>query len=192
VVDDEDSILNILEIGLKGKGYVVFTAQNAKSALEIIGMQKIQVALLDIRLPDMDGIELSERIINYNPRAINILMTGFPGIKSTIEALRHNIYDYLIKPFRIDQVVSSIERSMERYKIMAENYYNVELIRNLKRENEELKAKLSELMPDKTRLQRKTMDKYRKLLSDQDIAVYSYSRHQKNKRIEQDNKRKLE
>jgi len=192
VVDDEDSICHILKIGLEDKGYNVVTAHNAKMALEIAGTTELHMAIIDIKLPDMNGIELSERISRDNPRIISILMTGFPGIKSVIEALRHNIYDYLIKPFRIDQVVSSIERSRERYRIMAENYYSAELIRNLKRENEELKAELNELMPDKTRLQRKSMDKYRRLLSDQDVAVHSYTRHQKNKQIEKDDKPKLE
>lgn len=181
VVDDEEDILQILEIGLNNKGFDVLTAMNSQEAIKISLGEQIQYALLDIRLPDSNGIELSVEIKKNNPGVVIILMTGYPGIKSVIKALRYHVYDYLIKPFRIEQLISVIERAKRENRLIGENNYNAEIIRDLKRENEQLKETLNELIHNKNRVGVKSLKKYQALQTDQELAVHFYTKQQVNK-----------
>ena len=108
IVDDEKSILDVLISGLSDDGFKCFAAFNANEALDIIKREKIDFSILDIRLPDMSGIDLCSEIKSLNPRIINIIMTGFPSFKSAVDSIRGGAYDYLVKPFRIEQVLSII------------------------------------------------------------------------------------
>tara|TARA_B100000609_G_scaffold128484_1_gene102352 strand:+ start:14 stop:616 length:603 start_codon:yes stop_codon:yes gene_type:complete len=108
IVDDEKSILDVLISGLSDDGFKCFAAFNANEALDIVKREKIDFSILDIRLPDMSGIDLCSEIKSLNPRIINIIMTGFPSFKSAVDSIRGGAYDYLVKPFRIEQVLSII------------------------------------------------------------------------------------
>ena len=108
IVDDEKSILDVLISGLSDDGFKCFAAFNANEALVIAKQEKIDFSLLDIRLPDMSGIDLCSEIKSLNPSIINIIMTGFPSFKSAVDSIRGGAYDYLVKPFRIEQVLSII------------------------------------------------------------------------------------
>ena len=108
IVDDEKSILDVLISGLSDDGFKCFAAFNANEALGIAKQEKIDFSLLDIRLPDMSGIDLCSEIKSLNPSIINIIMTGFPSFKSAVDSIRGGAYDYLVKPFRIEQVLSII------------------------------------------------------------------------------------
>ena len=70
--------------------------------------RKIDFSLLDIRLPDMSGIDLCSEIKSLDQSIVNIIMTGFPSFKSAVDSIRGGAYDYLVKPFRIEQVLSII------------------------------------------------------------------------------------
>ena len=117
IVDDEKSILDVLISGLSDDGFKCFAAFNANEALDIIKREKIDFSLLDIRLPDMSGIDLCFEIKNLDPRIINIIMTGFPSFKSAVDSIRGGAYDYLVKPFRIEQVLSIIN-NLDKTKIV--------------------------------------------------------------------------
>jgi len=117
IVDDEKSILDVLISGLSDDGFKCFAAFNANEALDIVKREKIDFSLLDIRLPDMSGIDLCSEIKNLDPRIINIIMTGFPSFKSAVDSIRGGAYDYLVKPFRIEQVLSIIN-NLDKTKIV--------------------------------------------------------------------------
>ena len=108
IVDDEKSILDVLISGLSDDGFKCFAAFNAKEALDIVKREKIDFSLLDIRLPDMSGIDLCSEIKSLDQSIVNIIMTGFPSFKSAVDSIRGGAYDYLVKPFRIEQVLSII------------------------------------------------------------------------------------
>ena len=110
VVDDEETITQILSKGFGNNGYTTFIASDADTALSIIKQNPIHFTLLDLRLPGKSGVELCKSISKISPNTINIIMTGYPGVKSVIEAMRTNAYDYLIKPFRIDSIFSVAEK----------------------------------------------------------------------------------
>ena len=179
IVDDNESILRILILGLEKYGFEVFAAKSAQEARNIASEFNFQFALLDIRLPDGNGIELSLDIKSNDPSVIVILMTGYPEIQNAIEALRYHVYDYLIKPLKIVQVIRVIEKAKSELRLIGENRYSAELIRALKEENEQLKSMLNELMPNEVRLQKKSLNKFKSTSHSQEDILRLYS---KNKR----------
>lgn len=176
VVDDNEPILRVLEMGLVEYRYKILTAKNATEALNIARKEKFQFALIDICLPGMNGIELSVEIRKFNPAVTVVFITGYPGIKSSIEALRHHAYDYLIKPFKIMQVVTIIERARKEFQLICENQSSLEIIQRLKKENKQIKELLENLMPAEKRIHVKS-DKYHNLQINKDLALRSYQRY---------------
>ncbi len=160
VVDDQQSTLQIMEIGLRDKGFNVFLASNGETALQVAEENEIHFALLDIRLPDHDGIALSKELKSMYPAVINILMTGYPGLESAIDALRNNVYDYLIKPFRIGQVLSVLERAEREFQLLGKHINNMHLIKKLQDENAQLKKTLNKVMPKERQLSMKYGKEY--------------------------------
>ena len=99
IVDDEPSILEVLEQFLSQRGYRVATAATVEEALRRIGAERFDVALIDLKLPDRTGLELLEPASRANPHMTCIIMTAFASLESTIEALRLDAFDYIVKPF---------------------------------------------------------------------------------------------
>jgi len=159
VIDDKKTILQILKFGFSEHGYEVVTALNATEALKAIREKAFDFAIVDIHLPEMTGIVLSDKIREASPDTLIVIMTGYPEIDSAVEALRHHAYDYLIKPFKFEQIYSIIERARQELTLRAENRNNVERIRELREENERLRKLLQEIMPDDFRIESKLMDK---------------------------------
>tara|TARA_B100000949_G_C14128999_1_gene385829 strand:- start:12 stop:620 length:609 start_codon:yes stop_codon:yes gene_type:complete len=145
VVDDEETITQILSKGFGNNGYTTFIASDADAALSIIKQNSIHFTLLDLRLPGKSGVELCKSISKISPNTINIIMTGYPGVKSVIEAMRTNAYDYLIKPFRIDSIFSVFDRAIEEIKDHSLKDKNEELVQSLRKDNEQLRKMIKEI-----------------------------------------------
>ena len=144
IVDDEKSILDVLISGLSDDGFKCFAAFNANEALDIVKREKIDFSLLDIRLPDMSGIDLCLEIKSLDPSIINIIMTGFPSFKSAVDSIRGGAYDYLVKPFRIEQVLSIIN-NFDKTKIVKSSDNRDNEITMLKNEILSLKDQIRNL-----------------------------------------------
>ena len=145
IVDDEETITQILSAGFENNGYTTFTSGDIETALSIIKKHPIHFTLLDVRLPGQSGIDLCRSISKVSPNTINIIMTGYPGVKSAVEAMRTNAYDYLIKPFRIETVLSIFDRAIEEIKAHSLNVNNEELVQSLRKENEQLKKMIKDV-----------------------------------------------
>ena len=145
VVDDEETITQILSKGFGNNGYTTFIASDADAALSIIKQNSIHFTLLDLRLPGKSGVDLCKSISKISPNTINIIMTGYPGVKSVIEAMRTNAYDYLIKPFRIDLIFSVFDRAIEEIKDHSLKDKNEELVQSLRKDNEQLRKMIKEI-----------------------------------------------
>ncbi len=87
IVDDEETITQILSAGFENNGYTTFTSGDIETALSIIKKHPIHFTLLDVRLPGQSGIDLCRSISKVSPNTINIIMTGYPGVKSAVEAM---------------------------------------------------------------------------------------------------------
>ncbi len=147
IVDDEETITQILSNGFEDNGYTCYVARESDTALSIIKKYPIHFSLLDVRLQGKSGIEICKNIAQISPTTINIIMTGYPGVKSATEAMRTNAYDYLIKPFRVDLIFSVIERAMDEIRHQNFSNENSELVRSLREENEQLRKLVKDLSP---------------------------------------------
>jgi len=120
VVDDERSLLDMLEIVLSSHGFRVITTQDPVDALRLVRAEDPDVVVEDIRMPGMDGLELLKRIKEGEPDLPVIIITAFYTDQNTIEAMRLGAFDYIKKPFDIDQLKGTIERAVRYRRMLAE------------------------------------------------------------------------
>lgn len=111
VVDDEPSVQQALQDILEDNGYHVELASNGKEGLEKINSQKPDVVLLDLRMPDMDGIEVLNRINDTGIRIPVILITAYGNTADTIKAMKLGAFDYITKPLKLDNLLSTVEKA---------------------------------------------------------------------------------
>jgi DNA-binding NtrC family response regulator len=114
VVDDERSILQLLNEALTHWGYQVTTASTGREALEALRTGVFHVAMTDIRMPDMSGLDLLRETKKLDESIEVVVMTGYPAISSAVEALKEGAYDYLSKPLILDEIQHLMARMMER------------------------------------------------------------------------------
>jgi DNA-binding NtrC family response regulator len=113
VADDEPNIRRVLEAMLTRNGYTVLTAENGKRAVAIATEQPIDVLITDLIMPDMTGVEVVRNIKELRPDCAAILVTAYATIKTAVEAMRLGAYDYVTKPFDLDQILKLVRRSLE-------------------------------------------------------------------------------
>jgi signal transduction histidine kinase len=121
VIDDEPLMLQSIRIMLGGKGYDVLTAGSGAEAVDCMGQGAIDLVLLDIMLPDMDGYQLMGRITTNYPDTPVIVITGHSSTESAISALRQGAYDYLRKPFGYEEFLKTVENAVAHLKLKREH-----------------------------------------------------------------------
>ncbi len=111
VVDDELTIRSGIAQVLEKQKITAATAADGREALDILARQPMGIVLLDIKLPDMDGVELLKIIRREYPETEVIMITGYPAIQSAVECIKHGALDYLVKPFRLDELEALIDKA---------------------------------------------------------------------------------
>lgn len=114
VVDDERSIRDLLSVALGQWGYQAFPAASGSEALGLLKGQLLDAALIDIRMPEMDGIQLLRELKRYDSSMEVVIMTGYPTVSTAVEALKEGAYDYLTKPLIMDELKHLLARLIER------------------------------------------------------------------------------
>lgn len=117
VVDDEKIIRERMKSLLELEDYTVFIAQNGLEALEIFSHEHPQIAIVDIKMPGMDGIEVLERMKALDPDCEVFICTGHGGVETAVLALRKGAFDYVTKPIEFDELTLNIKRAFERQKM---------------------------------------------------------------------------
>jgi len=115
VVDDDENIRKVLKTILEEEGYIVDEAENAKRAIEKSRRKVYNLALIDIRLPDMEGIELLTRMKDTVPKMRKIIITGYPTLQNAIEAVNRGADAYILKPFDMEKVLATIKEQLRKY-----------------------------------------------------------------------------
>ncbi|MBI2027830.1 MAG: sigma-54-dependent Fis family transcriptional regulator [Deltaproteobacteria bacterium] len=128
IVDDEQSILEFLEIMLRREKYDVAQASNAKKALKLLEKESFDMVISDIQMPEISGMELLSKVKNMNPDIIVMMITAYGSTESAVEAMKLGAYDYITKPFKIDELKIILKKAF--------------MERSLKRENIQLKKEL--------------------------------------------------
>ncbi len=146
IVDDDLNILEMIGEGLAEQGYNVQAAANPEDALKKVRENDFRFALIDFDLcvPEMTGVDLAQKIRFYQADMIIMIMTGYQNIKYAVDAMRNFKFDYLIKPFRIDQIISSFERSLREYELQEENKMLYRKILELEEEIRQLHERIDE------------------------------------------------
>ncbi|OQY76437.1 MAG: hypothetical protein B6D42_17000 [Anaerolineae bacterium UTCFX5] len=130
VVDDEGPNRYSISKNLERVGYSVTEAASGPEALEHLTTNEFDVVLTDIKMPDMDGVELLRHIKAESPEAVVILMTGYASLPSAVEALRLGAHDYFIKPGSMNDLRAAIARGVERSRNMRRRRMLFESIRS--------------------------------------------------------------
>jgi DNA-binding NtrC family response regulator len=114
VVDDDESIRTVLATILEEEQYMIDTAQSGEDAIRKTKTQLYHLALIDIRLPDMEGTELLTRMKQTIPKMRKIVITGYPSLQNAIEAVNRGADAYVMKPFDMAKVLKTIEEQLEK------------------------------------------------------------------------------
>ncbi|MDH4222541.1 MAG: sigma-54 dependent transcriptional regulator [candidate division Zixibacteria bacterium] len=132
VIDDEESMCRFMQIMLQKEGYDVSSTVSSKEALEEIKNKKdYDLVIADLMMPEMNGLELLSRAKNIQPDINFIVMTAYASVDTAIEALKKGAFDYITKPFKVDEIKFAIKKSLEQRKITEEN---IKLKKQLKKE----------------------------------------------------------
>jgi two-component system, NtrC family, response regulator PilR len=121
VVDDEESIREFFEIMLKREGYDVLTAPNGREGLEELKKGAFDLVISDIQMPEMSGLELLAKAKELDPEVVIIMITAFGSTETAVEAMKLGAYDYVQKPFKIDEVKIIIRQAIEKRSLTIEN-----------------------------------------------------------------------
>ena len=113
IVDDDENIRNTMKAILEDEGYIVDTAATGSEAIQKTQIAAYNIALLDIRLPDMEGVELLKLMKDTTPRTRKIMITGYPSMQTAITALNKNADAYLIKPVNIEKLLNTVKEQLQ-------------------------------------------------------------------------------
>ena len=114
VVDDEPSIREFLQIMLEREGYEVSCADNGKKAISLFEQKRYDAVIADIRMPQVNGLEVLTKIKERSPETKVIMITAHASFESAVESMKVGAYDYITKPFNIDEVKSTIRKALEK------------------------------------------------------------------------------
>ena len=121
VVDDEKVIREILADFLTMEGYVVHAVEDGALALEELHKRSYNLVISDLKMPNMSGLELIQKIGEESIPVITVIMTGFGTVETAIEAMKKGAYDYILKPFKVEEVIHIVQRGLDRQRLQHEN-----------------------------------------------------------------------
>ena len=135
IVDDKDVVRESLHHWFDSEGYQTRTAASGRDALTTVAEDQFDLALLDIRMPGMDGMELQQRLSEADPDLIVVIMTGYATIETAVQALKNGAYDYVTKPIDLDDLSRLVAKAIQQ--------------RRTKHEAVRLREELQEILPTK-------------------------------------------
>jgi len=117
VVDDEKSMREFLAIMLKKEGYDVLSVDGGDAALEAIRRERVDLMITDVRMPRMDGLTLVRAVKDVAPSVVILVITAFSSTDTAVEAMKLGAYDYIEKPFKLDEIKLTVAKAIERKRL---------------------------------------------------------------------------
>jgi len=145
-VDDDENIRKVIVAILEDEGYTVESVGTAKEAIEKSKRKFYNLALIDIRLPDMEGIELLTKFKETTPRMRKVIMTGYPTLQNAVDAVNKGADAYIVKPFDVRKVLKTIQEQLTKQQ--SEKEYSQERVAEF------IEARVRELDVEKEATQR--------------------------------------
>jgi len=121
VVDDEKFIRDIIADFLGMEGYIVRTAEDGASAVTELERARYDMVISDLKMPKMGGLDLLKEVARVHPDTLTVIMTGFGTVETAIDAMKRGAYDYILKPFKVEEIVHIVQRGLEKRRLSAEN-----------------------------------------------------------------------
>lgn len=121
VVDDEESMRDVLSRMLSAEGYGVGRAENGKEALRMLGRERFDFILCDIRMPELGGLEFLREFMDRKIPGTVIMMSAFGSVETAVEAMKLGAYDFVSKPFMSDEILLTLRNARERERLRKEN-----------------------------------------------------------------------
>jgi two-component system response regulator PilR (NtrC family) len=121
VVDDEKSMRDFLSIMLKKEGYEVSTAENGEDALRAVQAEIFDLVITDVKMPRMDGLEVLKMVKDVSPETVVLMITAFATTETAVEAMKLGAYDYITKPFKVEEIKLVIRKALEKRSLRKEN-----------------------------------------------------------------------
>lgn len=121
IVDDEPRMCTSLKSLLSDQNYNVFTAKSGQEALDFLPRERLDIVILDIVMPELDGYKVMDQIKRQSPETMVILMTGYASVGSALEALKGGAYDYLRKPFENGELLKTVGNALSQKRLKHEN-----------------------------------------------------------------------
>ncbi len=131
IVDDDQNACYTLSDIFQDKGYIVEAASTGKGAIDKVKKTEFNVALIDIKLPDMDGTALLKQFKRIKPDIVCLIITGHAALQNVISALKEGASGYFVKPLVIDEVVIRVEEALENQRLQRELKESEKKYRNL-------------------------------------------------------------
>ncbi|HEX9972799.1 MAG TPA: sigma-54 dependent transcriptional regulator, partial [bacterium] len=129
VEDDRNTLAGLIEI-LRDEGYDVVGVESGKKALKILEREQFDLMLTDLRMPDIDGLQLYERSLSYNREMKTVVMTAYSSVKDAVEAMKKGVYEYITKPLNLDELFLTIKKAVQEKLIIDENIQLKDQIRS--------------------------------------------------------------
>ncbi len=114
VVDDDENIRIVFIMNLENMGYEVDSAANGQEALDKVSRRFYNIALIDIKLPDMEGTDLLNTFTEKRPKMKQIIVTGFPTLENAMKAVNEGADGYILKPVKIETLIETIEEHLSK------------------------------------------------------------------------------
>src|SRR6266705_7222666 len=121
VVDDERSMRELLAIMLKQAGHDVTLAEGGEQAVEVLKSESFDLVITDLRMRKVDGLGVLRAAKEHSPSAVVLVVTAFASTETAVEAMKLGAYDYVTKPFKLDEMRLTIEKALERKRLQDEN-----------------------------------------------------------------------
>jgi DNA-binding NtrC family response regulator len=143
ITDDDMDLRELLTEAVKNWGYEVSVARDGDEALRKLRMERFDIVITDLMMPGMDGLALLQKIKDLDKEILVIIITGYATIETAVKAIESGAYDYIAKPFRLDELMIVIKNACERLRLVLQNRALLEELRTAYGEIGVLKKALS-------------------------------------------------
>jgi len=114
VIDDDESVRKVLVTALEDEGYAADTAETGGEAIRKSNANFYNLALVDIRLPDMEGTWLLSEMKESTPKMVKIIVTGYPGLENAVDAVNRGADAYVVKPFKMENLLATVKEHLKK------------------------------------------------------------------------------
>lgn len=150
IADDDEITRDVIATLLSREGYRTCAVKDGIEAIRVLRIENIALVITDLRMTGADGIEVLKHAVRINPDVAVVILTAFSSLETTLEAVKEGAYDYLTKPFSIQQILILVERAFKRAILIGENKELSKCLRDTYREVEIARAVVKSNSPEIT------------------------------------------